>query len=150
MLLLLQIFAFIVVADMLWFRYSYPKFYRRMYSKINGNSTQKSGKHRILSALASWMILAIGIWYFGVVTSKGSLDSLLRGAMLGGVVYGVSNTASYTTINRFRLKTALIDIAWGVALCAFTALFFRLVYRPSSAELDPIGMRATGIGSFII
>lgn len=94
------------------------------------------------------MILAIGIWYFGVVTSKGSLDSLLRGAMLGGVVYGVSNTANYTTINRFRLKTAMIDVVWGVTLCAFTALFFKLIYRQPDAE--SFGMRSIGTGSFMI
>ena len=121
-----QVFVLIVLLDMLWLKWAYSRYYKKMYNRIN-NGVQKSVKYKILPAISAWMLLAMGIYYFGVISTDGVLAAALSGSLFGLTVYGVYNSTNYATLNRYDLKTAAIDTAWGTGLCMVASILFKLV-----------------------
>lgn len=119
----LQLFITVIVADIIWFKYSYPKFYQKMFDKINTGKT----KYRLLPAIFSWLMLALGIYYFGVMTAGGVVDSFIRGSLFGLISYGIYNGTNYSTIHKYSWKVAMYDTLWGTLLSGFIAVLFKLV-----------------------
>jgi len=100
-----------------------------MFNKINSDP---KFKFRMLSAAFSWALLAGGIYYFGVLTSTGVMDSLIRGALFGLTTYGIYNATNYATIKKYSSRVAMVDTIWGICLCAMASVLFRLVSAGAS------------------
>lgn len=128
---IIQIFVAVLVADMFWFRYAYPKYYRKMFHNLNQprrpGMSARPWNFRLLPAAGSWFVLACGIWYFGVRPSQGMVEGLINGGLFGAFVYGVYNLTNYATLRDYRWNTAVTDTMWGIGLCALTSALFVLV-----------------------
>lgn len=104
--LLLTAVAFVLL-DLAWFSVSLKSIYEPTFQEIQGSPLNL----RIEGGLFVWLLLALAIRYFGVSETKTS--SFLRGALLGFVIYGVYNGTNYATLEKYPVKTAIIDTMWG-------------------------------------
>lgn len=106
--LLLTALVFIML-DLVWFSVSLKPIYEPTFQAIQGSPLNM----RISGGLVAWILLALGIRYFGVVDNSSKTASFLRGAMLGFVVYGVYNGTNYATLTNYPVSTAIADTIWG-------------------------------------
>jgi len=88
------------------------KMYETQLKKIN-RSNKISKRRMLLSASITYLLLALGIYYFGV-----KQNSVVNGAVFGLVVYGVYNFTNLATISKYDSKVSVVDTAWGTILCA--------------------------------
>lgn len=88
------------------------KMYQTQLKKIN-RSKKISKRRMLLSAGITYLLLALGIYYFGV-----KQNSVVNGAVFGLVVYGVYNFTNLATISKYDSKVSVVDTAWGTILCA--------------------------------
>ena len=88
------------------------KMYETQLKKIN-RSKKISKRRMLLSAGITYLLLALGIYYFGV-----KQNSVVNGAVFGLVVYGVYNFTNLATISKYDSKVSVVDTAWGTILCA--------------------------------
>jgi uncharacterized membrane protein len=70
-----------------------------------------------ISAIACYILLIFGFWYFILSEKKSECDAFI----LGVVIYGVYETTTAALLKNWNLKTVLIDTAWGGTLLASTA-----------------------------
>ena len=78
---------------------------------------QKSNlRLRISGGLACYFFLFLGLFYFIFKDGRSPLEAMV----LGLVIYGVFETTSYALLEKWKLKTALIDISWGGILFYLT------------------------------
>lgn len=88
------------------------KMYQTQLKKIN-RSKKISKRRMLLSAGITYLLLALGIYYFGV-----KQNSVVNGAVFGLIVYGVYNFTNLATISKYDSKVSVVDTAWGTILCA--------------------------------
>jgi len=109
------------------------KINKEMYSKnfddINGLQPSNSFR-QIISGIICYLFLGIGIYYF--VMDSGSrdisyLELVKRSAIFGLVTYGIYNTTTLVTINQYKLKTAAVDIVWGICLMILTTFISKII-----------------------
>ncbi len=78
----------------------------------------------LLPVVLVYVVLAIGLVFFVVLPAlTGGLplfSAVLRGALLGFVVYAVYDFTNLATIQGWPVWISLIDIAWGTTLSALT------------------------------
>lgn len=106
--LLLTALVFIML-DLVWFSVSLKPIYEPTFQAIQGSPLNM----RIGGGIVAWILLALGIRYFGVAGSGTKTDLFIRGAMLGFVVYGVYNGTNYATLTNYPVSTAIADTMWG-------------------------------------
>jgi uncharacterized membrane protein len=111
------------------------KMYQKQLEKINGENKVKLGR-TFLGASVTYLLLALGIYYFAV-----KQNNIYNGAILGLVIYGVYNFTNLATIAEYGFTESVIDTAWGTILCALVAFFAllisnRLVTLPAGATQD--------------
>jgi len=121
----IQIFVVVVILELVWYNYAYPNYYKRMLNNINRQETQR----KLFTAILSWMFLSVSIWYFCVHGASNATDALIKGAVLGSVLFGFHNSTNYSFLHRYNFETSIIDFAHGVALCACLGFLFKLVDR---------------------
>lgn len=98
--------------DLIWFAvYSQKNVYGPQLSLINSNSKFKL---RIPVAILTWILLATGltILLFSL-KEKNRWKIFLIGFLYGFIVYGVYNGTNYATIEKYKVRTAIIDTLWG-------------------------------------
>lgn len=78
----------------------------------------------IASAVACYIFLVFGLYYFILREKKSVFDAFL----LGLVIYGVYETTNYAIFNDWKLSTVIIDTLWGGILLALTTY---ITYRIS-------------------
>jgi len=112
------------------------KMYQDQLNLINGSNTVNTSRV-IISAAITYLLLALGIYYFGV-----KQKSFYNAAIFGVIVYGVYNFTNLATISKYGVKESMIDTAWGTILCVlvtFIALEInsRFLSGSSISELSP-------------
>lgn len=101
-------------AGWLWFRLD--------ASKAMALAVQHSPlKLRVLPAIAVYVVMALGLWWFAVRRATGWKSAARNGAALGAVVYGVYDLTNYSILRNYPLSYAAADWAWGTVLFAATA-----------------------------
>jgi uncharacterized membrane protein len=95
--------------------------YEEMFSKIN-NKDSPSGTNVYINAAICYVLLAIGIQYFGV-----SSNSYLGSIIFGLCVFGIYNTTNLATIKNYDQKVAAMDVAWGTFLCLLVMIISSLI-----------------------
>ena len=94
----------LVVLDFLFFAVCKSMFEKQIFD------VQKSNlRLRISGGLACYFFLFLGLFYFIFKDRRSPLEAMV----LGFVIYGVFETTSYALLEKWKLKTALIDISWG-------------------------------------
>ena len=121
-LYLLTVPIFFII-DLIWLGYVAKKFYRENLGFILSPDVNWP------AAICFYLIYIAGILIFGVLPAL-EKDSLAR-AIVGGGLFGFFTYATYDLTNMalikgWPLKIVVVDIAWGVVLCAMvaTASFF--------------------------
>lgn len=131
--LLFQILAVVVVTDIFWYKFAYPKYYEKMLNRINNKNT----RYKLTGAVASWVLLTLGIWYFGVYRASNLSESLINGAILGLLVYGIHNANNYREINRYSSNVIIVDMMKGIVICAGLAVIFKMMSQKSQQTFQP-------------
>ena len=98
--------------DLIWFAvYSQKNVYGPQLSLINSNSKFRL---RIPVAILTWILLAAGsTTLLFSLKENNRWKIFLIGFLYGFVVYGVYNGTNYATIEKYKVRTAIIDTLWG-------------------------------------
>jgi uncharacterized membrane protein len=124
----------------------YSDMYTEQFKRIN-NGPMNISEMTIVSMLISYILLATGLYVFVLKPSyetkpsqaKPSYDTkpsqamlcpintTLKGALFGFIVYGMYNYVNLATINEYGNLDALYDTIWGTVLCGFTTYMFTLI-----------------------
>jgi len=118
---------FFIILDSIWFAsYSYKAIYAPLFASIQGNPPPKSIILKIGGGLFAWLLLAFGIRYFVLQNNEDKINTFLRGALFGFVVYGIYNGTNYATLDNYDARSAIYDTAWGTlasAMVSFASSF---------------------------
>lgn len=121
-LYLLTVSIFFII-DLLWLGYVAKRFYRENLDFILSPDVNWP------AAICFYLIYIAGILLFGVLPAL-EKDSLARALVWGGLfgffTYATYDLTNMALIKGWPLKIVVVDIAWGVVLCAgvATASFF--------------------------
>ena len=105
--------------------------YQAQFKRIN-KSEGSTGIGVWISAAFAYLLLALGLYIFIVKPEMDNykpeyLHILLKGLIMGLVVYGVYNGTNMATINEWGVKEFIIDTIWGTMLSgtlAVTSVYF--------------------------
>jgi uncharacterized membrane protein len=75
---------------------------------------------KIAPVIICYIALIFGLNYFILNSGKSKEDMIRDAFLLGLVIYTVYETTNYALIDKWELKTALIDSIWGGALFGLT------------------------------
>jgi uncharacterized membrane protein len=116
----LIVLGLFLVIDVPVILYLNKPMYQAQFTRIN-KSDSSSGAHIWISAIFAYLLLALGLYIFIVKPEMNNykpeyLNILLKGLILGLVVYGVYNGTNMATINEWGAKEFIIDTIWGSVL----------------------------------
>ncbi|MDP1573556.1 MAG: DUF2177 family protein [Coxiellaceae bacterium] len=118
---LIALFCMICL-DLIWFALIARQFYFQQLGNILRLSEGKLHPH-YPAAIMVYILLALGIVYFVLPKTQGSLFyALLFGALFGLITYGVYDFTNLATLQNWSLKVTLVDAAWGMFTCAVTSV----------------------------
>ena len=75
----------------------------------------------ILPQVMIYILLPVAIYLYAVRDSKTLDYALLRGALLGFIMYGFYDLTNYATLTGWTLEMAVTDTLWGVIVCSLGA-----------------------------
>ncbi len=102
--------------------------YDKQFDRINKCSKTEISKLRVYSsALIAYLLLALGIYVFIIRPEMDNykqdyLDIIIKGMILGLVVYGVYNGTNGATIKEWGTKEFIVDTVWGTMLSGTLAV----------------------------
>ncbi len=104
--------------DMVWLGFLAKNFYRNqigflMTTEINW-----------VAGLSFYLLYIVGLVVFVIgpaIEKKSWMHALFRGALFGLITYATYDLSNLATLKDWPLGVTLVDIAWGVALCASVA-----------------------------
>ncbi len=112
--------------DMAWLGYVAKGFYQQNLARFLAPDVNWS------AALLFYLLYIAGILIFAVVPAL-EKDALGRAALLGGLfgffTYATYDLTNLATLEDWPLKVVVVDIAWGVVLCAAVATCSFLIGR---------------------
>ena len=119
------ILVLFLVIDLPVILYFNKEMYQNQFKRIN-NGDIKSGQHVWISGAIAYLLLALGIYFFIVKQElkeekQNYFKILIRGLVLGLIIYGIYNGTNKATINEFGTKESIIDTIWGTLLSGLLA-----------------------------
>lgn len=102
--------------------------YDAQFDRINMFSKTEISKLRLYtSALIAYLLLALGIYVFIIRPEMENykqdyLNIIIKGMILGLVVYGVYNGTNGSTIKEWGTKEFIVDTVWGTMLSGTLAV----------------------------
>lgn len=78
---------------------------------------------RVPAAIMSWLFLALGLELFVFPYAKNKKEAMMRGALVGLVIYGVYDATNFASLDRWTFKFSVMDTLWGTVLSALVAGF---------------------------
>ena len=72
------------------------------------------------SAIACYLIMTFGLYYFIIREGKPTLEAFL----LGLFVYGVYDTTTFAVFDKYTLEFTVMDMVWGGILFATTTFIY--------------------------
>lgn len=110
---------FIFIPILLFLDFAFLTFQRTTFETQIFAIQKEKIKMNIPSAIACYVFLLIGLYYFILKNHKSPLEAML----LGLVIYGVYETTSYALLKNWKLQTVLMDTLWGGTLFYLTTYF---------------------------
>ena len=117
------IFILFIVIDVPALMILNKLFYKNMFTNINQTHIVEP-KRMYLSGLVVYLLMSIGIYVFVFKDKEDTKDIILKGMLLGFVLYGVYDITSLASIGKFGVKEACIDIIWGTILFGLVSYIF--------------------------
>ena len=114
------------VVDMVWLGYVARSFYRQNLAQFLSPNVNWT------AALVFYFLYIAGILIFAVVPAleKNSLGlAALLGGLFGFFTYATYDLTNLATLEAWPVKVVLVDITWGVVLCAGVASASFLIGR---------------------
>ena len=112
--------------DMLWLGVIAKGFYRE---KLNAFLSPTVNWH---AAIIFYLLFIIGIIFFAVMPGR-EKDSLLitaiYGALFGFFTYATYDLTNLATLKNWPLSVVVVDILWGMVLCAIVASISFLIAK---------------------
>ena len=110
--------ATVVALDALWLGVLMRRFYSSRFAAIGRMSGDSMAPIWPAAALV-YVLLSIGIVAFALPPAEGTAAlGAARGALLGGVIYGFYNLTNHATLAGWSPAITVVDITWGIGLCA--------------------------------
>ena len=122
------LFVLLMLVDIPMVRYLYQTTYSGMFAKIN-SGTNTSTTRLYTAGVIVYLLMAIGLYVFVIAasTDMSFVHTILKGALLGVILFGVYDITNVATIPAFGIKEAAIDTVWGGTLFAIvTAMYLCL------------------------
>lgn len=122
------LFVLLMLVDIPMVRYLYQTTYAGMFTKIN-SGTNTSTTRLYTAGIIVYLLMAIGLYVFVISASvdMSFIHTILKGALLGVILFGVYDMTNVATIPAFGIKEAMIDTLWGGMLFGIvTAMFLCL------------------------
>lgn len=104
--------------DLIWLGVVAKKFYRENLAFILSPDVNWA------AAIAFYLIYIVGILFFAVspALERGALlRAVVRGGLYGFFTYATYDLTNLALIKNWPLKIVIVDILWGVVLCAVVA-----------------------------
>jgi uncharacterized membrane protein len=104
--------------------------YKDQFIRINKEPINQNFR-MYSAAIICYILLTLAIYYFVVVPElhSSNFDIIIKGMLLGLVIYGVYNTTNLATVNQFGIKEAIIDTMWGSILVGFIGFISIYLYK---------------------
>lgn len=118
----------LMLVDIPMVRYLYQTTYSGMFDRINNRSNINQTRLYIAGFIV-YLLMALGLYVFVILPSVdvSFLITILKGALLGVILFGVYDLTNVAAIPMFGIKEAVIDTIWGGTLFAIvTALYISL------------------------
>lgn len=103
----------LIILDMLWFQ-------------IMDYSPIITKKVNYISAIFTYILLCSAI---GVQQPNSVEESIVYGALIGFVIYGVFNGTSYSLNKNWTLKIAILDTLWGMFVMSAAAIVVYYIFH---------------------
>lgn len=131
----LKLFALLapitLAVDLLWIGVLMKGFYLRELADI----ARREGAGlapRWGAVVVVYLIIPLGLILFvrPLAGDDGRLlPALYRGAVFGLIMYGVYDFTNLATLEKWTLRMALVDVAWGATLCGSMSVVMILIDR---------------------
>lgn len=105
------------------------KTFKDMVRKIQNGEEMKP---KIIPAILAFVVLAFGIYYFIIDKVRDNniiMDSAKLAIPFGFVIYAVYDFTNLATLNKYSVKTAIIDIMWGSFLAFLVTVATKYTMR---------------------
>ncbi len=110
----------------------YLKLISSHFSKQIFDVQQSEMKLRIVPAIICYIALVVSINYFVLnknsLNKTNSLKTILDAFILGICIYAVYEMTNYALIDKWSIKTVIIDTLWGGILFALTAFLVNIKF----------------------
>jgi uncharacterized membrane protein len=70
------------------------------------------------AAIIVYSLFTIAVFFAAGNIAKTMSDAVLRGALVGGIMYGFYDATNYASLSRWTVEMAVIDTLWGAILGA--------------------------------
>ena len=117
--------VFIFIPIFLLLDIAFLSFQRNTFEKQIFAIQKENIKMNIPGAIACYVFLMFGLYYFILKNHRSPLDAML----LGLVIYGVYETTTYAVLKNWKLQTVLIDTLWGGILFYLTTYFTYVFFK---------------------
>ena len=110
----LQLMIFLVI-DLLWLGVIARDFYNRQLGALRSPQTNWA------AASVFYLLFNVGLMWFAVqpgLDAGGVGTALVRGSVYGLITYSTYDLTNLATLRDWPWKMSLVDILWGVVLCA--------------------------------
>lgn len=95
---------------------------RQVYHDNLFQSIQKTPlKIRYLPAALVYVTLIFAVYYYAVKDAKILNDAILKGALIGFIMYVFYDLTNYATLTNYTLSMVIVDSVWGAILSASAA-----------------------------
>lgn len=109
-----------ILLDAVWLGFLMNGFYKRHLAPLARMSGGNLAPIWAAAALV-YPLLAAGVVVFVLGRARSPIEALALGAVLGVVIYGVYDMTNLATLRDYPVVLAVVDIAWGAAICGGTA-----------------------------
>ncbi len=111
-----------LVLDAVWLKWFAGSFFAEQLSKIGRFTESGDWDVRMGPAIGVYVLMSLGIeiFIFGNTRIQGLRMTLLHGAFLGLLVYGVFDLTNRAIIKEYPIPMVTVDMMWGTFLFAAT------------------------------
>ena len=106
-----------VILDLIWFQFA-GAFFKSQVGSIARLTENGAWDVWLAPAVLVYVLMAVGLMVFVLPHATSLPHALALGALFGLVGYGLYDLTNLATLSAWTLKFALVDMAWGTALCA--------------------------------
>lgn len=107
------------VIDILWLTLVGAKLFRDTLGDVLAQDV------RMAPAVAFYLLYPLGVVFFAIAPAlrdASVMTALINGAMFGLMTYATYDLTNYATVRNWTLNLTIIDLSYGAALTAVTAL----------------------------